>query len=76
MDGSDITLRLGKDEALVLFELLADFYDQAELSIPSNAERLALVRLHGRLEATLEETFRPDYTTFIDAARERLKSQF
>lgn len=74
--GEDIvTLALGRAEALVLFEMLADFYSQPVLEIGGPADRLALVRLHGALEKTLVEPFRPDYRTLIDAARSELESQ-
>ena len=75
MTDSIISLEIGRDEALVLFELLADFYSQSKLDIPTAAERLALVRLHGALEKTLVEPFRKDYLTLINEARARLSAQ-
>lgn len=75
MTDSIISLEIGRDEALVLFELLADFYSQPKLDIPTAAERLALVRLHGALEKTLVEPFRKDYLTLINEARARLSAQ-
>src|SRR6266446_2685987 len=60
-----IQLTIGRDEALVLFEMLADFYSQPTLEIGSAAERLALVRLHGALEKTLVEPFMEDYRARI-----------
>jgi hypothetical protein len=71
-----VTLTLGRAEALVLFEILADFYSQPVLEIPSPAERLALVRLHGVLETTLVEPFMPNYKELIEEARSRLIAQF
>ena len=44
-----ITLVIGKSEALVLFDFLADFHQERSLDVNDNAERLALVRLHGAL---------------------------
>ncbi len=75
MNDEAVTLKLGKDEALVLFELLTDLDGQRQLDISPAAERLALVRLHGALEQTLVEPFRPDYRDLVDSARERLNSQ-
>ena len=75
MDDDVVTLEVGKDEALILFELLADFSSQAQLGIPTPADRLALVRLHGALEKTLVEPFLPDYRDRIKSARARLTSQ-
>ena len=61
MSDTIVNLQLGIDEALVLFEALADFHNQPSLAVPSPAERLALIRLHGVLEQSLVEPFRPDY---------------
>ena len=69
------TLTVGRAEALVLFEMLADFYSQAVLEIPGPAERLALVRLHGALEKTLVEPFMPDYRALIEESRSKLAAQ-
>jgi len=71
-----ITLTIGKAEALVLFDFLADFHQQSSLSFNDNAERLALVRLHGALESTLLEPFSPDYRENIAAARNDLTRQW
>lgn len=70
-----VTLTVGRAEALVLFEMLVDFYSQPALEIRGPAERLALVRLHGALEKTLVEPFRPDYRDLIAAARSELVAQ-
>jgi hypothetical protein len=75
MSDEPIRLEIGRDEALVLFELLAEFYDQPALDVPTAAERLALVRLHGALEKTLVEPFKPEYQTLLGSARDRLRSQ-
>lgn len=71
-----VTLVIGKTEALVLFELLFDFYRQPALEIKDDAERLALVRLHGALESTLVEPFAKDYGEIISAARSELLRQW
>jgi len=71
-----ITLVIGKSEALILFELLFDFHKQSSLQVNDNAERLALVRLHGSLESTLVEPFDPDYLEIIAAARNDLTQQW
>ena len=51
MGNEKVTLSLGKAEALILFELLADFYRQPILEVKDKAERLALRRLQGALES-------------------------
>ena len=71
-----ITLVIGKSEALILFDSLADFYRESSLQVNDNAERLALVRLHGALESTLVEPFSPDYREIISAARNDLTQQW
>jgi hypothetical protein len=78
MDRSEdkIDLKMGRDEALVLFEMLADFYEQPALQINLPAERLALIRLHGILEKVLAEPFMPNYLALIEEARLRLGGQF
>jgi hypothetical protein len=67
-----INLPIGRAEALVLFEMLADFYSQPAIEVSSPAERLALVRLHGALEKTLVEPFMDNYRALVDEARARL----
>jgi len=71
-----ITLVIGKSEALVLFDFLADFHHERSLDVSDNAERLALVRLHGALESTLVEQFSSDYREIISAARNDLTQQW
>ena len=75
MSEEGVQLQLGRAEALVLFEMLADFYSQSCLQINSPAEQLALVRLQGALEKALVEPFMPEYQALIDEARSRLASQ-
>jgi hypothetical protein len=71
-----VTLIIGKAEALILFELLHDFHRQPTLEIKDDAERLALVRVHGALESTLLEPFSKDYAEIISAARSDLLQQW
>jgi hypothetical protein len=52
-----LTLAIGKSEALVLFDFLADFHQERSLAVNDSAERLALARLHGALESALVEQF-------------------
>jgi hypothetical protein len=68
---------LGRDEALVLFELLSVFFerDQKTLYAADSPERLALARLLGELEITLVEPFQPNYPQVLGEARERLAAQ-
>ena len=75
MSEQTITIQLGHDESLVLFELLADFYNETALIIPGRAEQLALVRLHEFLESTLVEPLQPDYLEKLKSAKARLIEQ-
>jgi hypothetical protein len=71
-----VTLTIGKAEALILFELLFDFHTQPTLEIKDDAERLALIRMHGALESTLVEPFSKDYGEIISSARKDLLQQW
>jgi hypothetical protein len=70
-----VTLIVGRAEALVLFEMLANLGFSRVLEMPGPAERLALARLHGVLEKTLVEPFMPNYQTLIEEARSKLSAQ-
>jgi hypothetical protein len=75
MPDKKINLRIGRDEALILFELLADFSSQSELPIGDEADRIALFRLHGALESTLVEPLKEDYAQAIEKSRKHLIEQ-
>ena len=64
-----IHLKLSKQEALVLFEWLAnaDSADTARLQHP--AEEKVLWKLQARLESTLAEPFAADYANLLAQAR-------
>jgi hypothetical protein len=81
LDPEEVTLRLTKAEALVLFEWLhrnedrdksksADYYD-----IVDPAERTALWNLSCDLESALAEPFKSDYDQLVEAARAELRPQ-
>jgi len=66
-----IVLQLSSDEALVLFDWLAQReQDRSDAAI--TAEDIALGRILGQLEKTLVEPFDANYVQLIDAARKRL----
>ena len=67
---------LSRIEALVLFELLADFNGQNSIEVPSAAERLAVLRLHGALERTLVDPFCSDYKARLKKAQDQLRREF
>lgn len=68
MDDS-LSITIGKADALVLFDLLADFRDQPHLSIRNSAERVVLWMLEACLEKALPESFRADYNSILEDSR-------
>ena len=76
MSDDNVSLTLSRDEALVLFELLAEYDREPELKLPNHPERIARVRLCGAFEKTLVEPFRPDYLDLLNAARSRLVKRY
>lgn len=66
-----VTLQLSGDEALVLFEWLAQ-REQDQSDMPVTAEDIALGRILGQLEKTLVEPFDTNYQELVNAARRRL----
>ena len=65
-------VRLSRDAALVLFELLACASTDGSLRPIRPGDQEALWHLEGELERILPEPFLPNYTELVDAARSRL----
>ncbi len=72
---NQVGLKLTKDEALVLFELLSRFSDEDDLAIHDQAEERALWNLQCALEKVLVEPFSPEYKSVLEAARDRLRDE-
>ena len=70
-----ITISIGRDEAVILFEMLAEFSSQPTLPVRDEAERIALFRLHGALESLFASPSDPDYRKLLDKSRSRLIGQ-
>ena len=70
--GEDVTLSLTQDEALVLFEWLANF-NKRQHKFDDQAEQRVLWDLEAMLESELVEPFSPDYRDLVAAARERVR---
>jgi len=73
-----VRLQLTKDEALVLFEWLAQRDEErarenTESDAPLDAEELVLTKIHGILEKSLVEPFDPNYGALLAAARRRVQ---
>jgi hypothetical protein len=68
-------MQLEEDVALVLFEFLARFDETEQLAFEDASEKWALIQLHGELERTLVEPFKPDYQALLRAARSRIRQR-
>lgn len=66
-----ISIELGEDDALVLFEWAARS-DDASLPVAHPSERLALWALESALAKVLTAPLRPDYADLLAQARVRL----
>ena len=68
--GTQITVSLNEDEALVLFEALAS--GAAQRASVSRGAQGALDSIEAQLERVLVEPFRPDYVKLVEEAERRL----
>jgi len=72
----ETTIKLNKDEALVLFEFLSRINDKELKEIfEDQAEQKILWILEGQLEKQLVETFKPDYNDIIKEARNKIRDE-
>lgn len=67
-----VTITLRKDEALVLFEMLANATDAASIPIRDDSERRAIWNLAALFEKTLVEPFMKDYREIVNEAKRRI----
>ena len=75
-ENNEITIRLNKDEALVLFEFLSRFNTEKHTDIfQDQAEEKTLWQIEGQLEKILVEPFMPDYQDILIEARNRLRNK-
>ncbi|MEV4135848.1 hypothetical protein AB0J72_27235 [Dactylosporangium sp. NPDC049742] len=75
MAEDDFTIKLTRDQALVLSDWLDRMMGTAEFDSLVNQDRAVwspLYRIAGTLDTSLMEVFVPDYSARLDAARERL----
>ncbi|GAA1529360.1 hypothetical protein GCM10009827_053270 [Dactylosporangium maewongense] len=75
MAEDDFTIKLTRDQALVLSDWLDRMMGTAEFDSLVNQDRAVwspLYRIAGTLETSLVEVFVPDYPARLDAARKRL----
>lgn len=74
MESNEITIKLTKDEALVLFEFLSRFNENDNKEIfQDQAEEKALWIIEGQLEKILVEPFMSNYQDIIQEARNRIR---
>lgn len=72
----ETTIKLNKDEALVLFEFLSRINDNELKEIfEDQAEQKILWILEGQLEKQLAEPFKPDYKDIIKEARNKIRDE-
>lgn len=72
----ETTIKLNKDEALVLFEFLSRINDKELKEIfEDQAEQKILWILEGQLEKQLVEPFKPDYNDIIREARNKIRDK-
>jgi hypothetical protein len=71
-----ITIELTRDEAVVLFELLArDESATGIVAVEHEAERKVLWILEGLLENVLVEPLRSDYRDLVETARKNVLAE-
>jgi len=74
MESNEITIKLTKDEALVLFEFLSRFNEDDNKEIfQDQAEEKTLWIIEGQLDKILVEPFMPNYQDIIQEARSRIR---
>ena len=71
----EISLRLSKSEALVLFEFVSRFSDAQMLSIEDQAEKRVLWDIGCLLEKQLVDPLTPDYAAALAKAREVVRAE-
>jgi hypothetical protein len=71
----DISIKLSKAEALVLFEFLSRYSNEDKLIIEDQAEQRALWNLQCVLEKELMEPFMANYSELLASAREGLRDK-
>ena len=71
-----VTIRLTKDEAIVLFEFLGRFNERdRDALFEDQAEQRVLWDIECILEKRLAEPFRADYPEIVRRARERVRDE-
>ena len=66
-----VALTVTKAEALILFELLANFHEESSIQVRDQAERIALWNLSSLLEKSLVDLFSPNYKELLLQAKQK-----
>ena len=69
----NIAIELTDKEALVLFEFLRRFDDEANYTFADQAEQRVLWTMEGILEKQLVEVLSPEYNRLLNEAREQVR---
>ncbi|CAN5614886.1 hypothetical protein BH09BAC4_BH09BAC4_00650 [soil metagenome] len=76
VENENITIRLSKDEALILFDFLSRLNEKENKEFfDDQAEEKTLWVIEGQLQEILIEPFMPNYKDFIIEARNRLRDE-
>ncbi len=75
MSAKTIPIKLSKDEALVLFEWLAEVDKLKIIPFKHPAEEKVFWKIEGILEKALVEPFDPEYKGHLDEARNRIMKE-
>lgn len=75
MSKNGFTIELSNAQALVLFELLSRFSDNAELEIKDPSEERVLWNMCCQLEKALTEPFHNDYAELLSMARTKVLTE-
>jgi hypothetical protein len=78
-DQEALSIKIGKQEALVLFDLLGRWLDDQngkEISAQTvdDSEIWALNGIYGSLQSILVEPFQDDYSNIVKSAREKVRA--
>lgn len=74
MTTTKVELKLGKQEAIVFFEWLANLDSLGSGVFQHPSEEIVLWKLQGQLESTLVEPFASDYREILADARKSVGS--
>lgn len=72
----DVSIKLTREEALVLDGFFARFVETGQLIMKHNAEYIALMRISAQLDKSLTELFQPDYATKLSKAQQNVADGF